>query len=49
MNGKDGSGRGGAMAFLVLTAVFWSFGGILIKLVQWHPMAISGMRSAIGH
>ena len=48
MNGKDGSGQGGAMAFLVLTAVFWSFGGILIKWVQWHPMAISGMRSAIG-
>jgi len=35
------------MALLVLTAVFWSFGGILIKWVQWHPMAISGMRSAI--
>ena len=48
MNGKDGSGQGGAMAFLVLTAVFWSFGGVLIKWVQWHPMAISGMRSAIG-
>ena len=35
------------MVLLVLTAVFWSFGGILIKWVQWHPMAISGMRSAI--
>jgi drug/metabolite transporter (DMT)-like permease len=45
--GMDASGRGWAMALLVLTAVFWSFGGILIKWVQWHPMAISGMRSAI--
>ncbi len=45
---KDGSGRGQAMALLVLAAVLWSFGGILIKWVQWHPMAISGMRSAIG-
>ena len=45
---QDGAGRGRAMFLLVLTAVFWSFGGILIKWVQWHPMAISGMRSAIG-
>jgi drug/metabolite transporter (DMT)-like permease len=28
--------------------VFWSLGGLLIKRVQWDPMAISGMRSAIG-
>ena len=31
-----------------LAGFFSSFGGILIKWVQWHPMAISGMRSAIG-
>ncbi len=43
----EGTGRGRAMLLLVLTAVFWSFGGILIKWVRWHPMAISGMRSAI--
>jgi len=47
LNGKDEASRGRAMGLLVLTAVFWSFGGILIKWVQWHPMAISGMRSAI--
>ena len=47
LNRKDEARRGRAIALLVLTAVFWSFGGILIKLVQWHPMAISGMRSAI--
>lgn len=44
---QDGGSRGRAIALLVLTAVCWSFGGILIKGVQWHPMAISGMRSAI--
>jgi len=47
LNGKDEASRGRPMALLVLTAVFWSFGGILIKWVQWNPMAISGMRSAI--
>jgi drug/metabolite transporter (DMT)-like permease len=36
------------MLLLILTALLWSFGGILIKWVQWNPMAISGMRSAIG-
>ena len=52
MRGKrlepEDAARARAMLLLVLTAVFWSFGGILIKWVQWHPMAISGMRSAIG-
>ena len=46
--GPEDAARARAMLLLVLTAVFWSFGGILIKWVQWHPMAISGMRSAIG-
>jgi len=36
-----------AIGLLLLTAVFWSFGGVLIKWVQWHPIAIAGMRSAI--
>ncbi|MEW6720423.1 MAG: DMT family transporter [Thermodesulfobacteriota bacterium] len=44
---RDDGGRGRAIALLVLTAVCWSFGGILIKWIEWHPMAISGMRSAI--
>jgi len=43
----EGAARGRALLLLVLTAVFWSFGGLLIKWVRWHPMAISGMRSAI--
>jgi len=34
--------------FLLLTAAFlWSFGGVLIKLIVWNPLAIAGMRSAI--
>lgn len=36
-----------ALFFLVLTSVLWSFGGLLIKLVSWNPVAIAGMRSAI--
>jgi drug/metabolite transporter (DMT)-like permease len=36
-----------AVAYLVVTAVLWSLGGVLIKLVNWNPMAIAGTRSAI--
>ncbi len=32
---------------LVATAVLWSSGGVLIKLIDWNPLAIAGMRSAI--
>lgn len=44
---QERTGRGRALFLLVLTAVLWSLGGLLIKWIQWHPMAISGMRSAI--
>ncbi|MFW6270262.1 MAG: DMT family transporter [Bacillota bacterium] len=36
-----------SLLLLVISAVFWSLGGILIKLVNWNPIAIAGMRSAI--
>lgn len=36
-----------AVVALVAAAVLWSLGGVLIKWVSWHPMAISGGRSAI--
>lgn len=36
-----------ALTFLVVAAVLWSLGGLLIKLVDWHPVAIAGIRSAI--
>lgn len=36
-----------AILLLVATATLWSMGGLLIKLVNWNPIAIAGMRSAI--
>ena len=36
-----------AAGLLILTAVLWSFGGLLIKSIQWNPLAIAGVRSAI--
>lgn len=36
-----------AVALLIVTAILWSFGGLLIKLVDWHPAAIAGGRSII--
>ncbi len=32
---------------LLLAAILWSLGGVLIKSIDWHPMAIAGGRSAI--
>lgn len=40
--------RSHAIILLLTAALIWSTGGFLIKWVQWHPLAISGMRSAIG-
>lgn len=36
-----------AVIFLFFAALCWSLGGVLIKGVAWHPMAISGVRSFI--
>ncbi|HZS09299.1 MAG TPA: DMT family transporter [Blastocatellia bacterium] len=36
-----------AVILLIIAALLWSTGGLLIKLVSWHPFAIAGMRSAI--
>ncbi|BEP28774.1 DMT family transporter [Helicovermis profundi] len=36
-----------SIVFLVLAAVLWSTGGILIKLVDWNPIAIAGTRSGV--
>jgi len=33
--------------YLMLAAIFWSFGGVLMKLVSWNGFAISGMRAII--
>lgn len=39
--------RKAALILLFLTALLWSTGGLLIKWIDWHPLAIAGMRSAI--
>jgi drug/metabolite transporter (DMT)-like permease len=39
--------RRNALLLLILTALFWSLGGLMIKKVHLHPMAIAGWRSAI--
>ncbi|MDF9828424.1 drug/metabolite transporter (DMT)-like permease [Ereboglobus sp. PH5-10] len=36
-----------AIALLFATALFWSLGGVLIKLVPWSPLAISSGRGFI--
>lgn len=39
--------RSKAVLFLAAAAVLWSAGGVLIKWVDWNPMAIAGGRSII--
>ena len=39
--------RDKAILFLIVTAILWSLGGLLIKWVSWNPIAIAGTRSAI--
>lgn len=36
-----------AVIYMVIAAILWSTGGMLIKLVDLHPMAIAGIRSSI--
>lgn len=36
-----------AMVLLILAAIGFSIGGLFIKSVNWHPLAIAGTRSAI--
>ena len=36
-----------AIMLLLGTSVLWSTGGVLVKWVDWNPMAISGIRSLI--
>ena len=44
---KKLSRHGAAVLMLFITSILWSTSGFLIKLVDWHPMAIAGVRSAI--
>jgi drug/metabolite transporter (DMT)-like permease len=36
-----------AFVLLIAAAILWSSGGLLIKLVDWSPLAIAGARSAL--
>lgn len=36
-----------ATLYLVVSALLWSLGGVFTKLINWNPIAIAGMRSAI--
>ncbi len=42
------SARGRALLALTACALLWSTGGLLIKVVDWNPFAIAGVRSLIG-
>ena len=36
-----------AILLMLICSVLWSIGGIFIKLIPWHPFAISGWRSLL--
>ena len=36
-----------AIVLLIVIAILWSSGGLLVKSVSWHPIAIAGARSPI--
>ena len=39
--------RKNAILMLLFAGVLWSLGGLLIKSILWHPLAISGLRGGI--
>jgi drug/metabolite transporter (DMT)-like permease len=47
MSDTEIQARKNAVLMLLLTAVLWSLGGLLIKMVPWSPLAVAGARSAI--
>jgi drug/metabolite transporter (DMT)-like permease len=36
-----------AVIFLVTTVLLWSTSGLFVKVLNWHPLAVSGIRSAV--
>ncbi len=44
---QENSQKNKAVLYLVITALLWSMGGILIKSITWNPLAIAGTRSII--
>jgi drug/metabolite transporter (DMT)-like permease len=47
LSGNKDISHKSATVLIVITALLWSLGGLLIKMVDCHPLAISGLRSAI--
>jgi drug/metabolite transporter (DMT)-like permease len=47
LSGQYTVNRNTAILLMLGTAIFWSLGGMLIKMVNCNPLAISGVRSAI--
>ena len=45
MTGKPLMSNRNALLLMVLVTLIWSSNGLLIKLVSWSPMSISGLRS----
>ena len=39
---------GSAILAVAACALLWSIGGLFVKLIQWNPFAIAGIRSVIG-
>lgn len=46
-SGKSTISHPAAIILMLATAVLWSLGGLMIKMVDCHPLAIAGIRSAI--
>jgi drug/metabolite transporter (DMT)-like permease len=36
-----------AVLYLLITVLLWSTSGLIVKVLDWHPLAVSGIRSAI--
>ena len=39
--------RKNAIVLLLVAGAMWYLGGLLIKSIPWHPLAMSGMRGGI--
>lgn len=46
--GETPRGQGTAILAVAACAVLWSTGGLFVKLIDWNPFAIAGIRSLIG-
>lgn len=44
---EPGKARQVSICLLIVSALLWSLGGVLVKSIEWNPMAISGVRSGI--